>query len=102
MHSLIHRNRVLLLHLSFWCVHLSFFVYQVISHQRTPDIDWSLVLTVVGVQVIFSLIIAYFHYFVLLPQFLKDKRLGRYLFQFFITFAILITLRVALGRYLIE
>jgi two-component system, LytTR family, sensor histidine kinase AlgZ len=102
MDSLIHRNRVLLLHLSFWCVHLSFFIYQVISHQRTPDIDWALVLTVVGVQVIFSLIIAYFHYFVLLPRFLEDKKLGRYLFQFFVAFAIVISVRVTLGRYLLE
>ena len=102
MSSLVHRNRVVLLHLSFLCVHLSFFIYQVISHQRRPDIDWMLVFTVVSVQVFFALIIGYFNYFVLLPAFLKEKKLGRYLMQFIIIFGLLMTVRLALGRYLLE
>jgi two-component system sensor histidine kinase AlgZ len=102
MHSLIHRNRVVLLHLSFWCVHLSFFIYQVISHQRRPDIDWASVISVVSVQLFFALIIGYLNYFILLPAFLKNKKLGRYLLQFFLTFAVLISIRVALGRFLID
>lgn len=102
MQSLIHRSRVVLLHLSFWCVYLSFFIYQVLSFQRGEDIDWLTVLTVVGVQLLFALIIGYLNYFILLPAFLKDKKLGRYLLQFFVAFAILISLRLALGRYLFE
>ena len=102
MQTLLHRNRVVLLHLSFWCVHISFFIYQVISHQRGADIEWATVVRVVGVQVFFALIIGYLNYFILLPAFLRDKKIGRYLFQFFLTFGILITLRVALGRYLID
>jgi two-component system, LytTR family, sensor histidine kinase AlgZ len=102
MQTLLHRNRVVFLHLSFWCVHISFFIYQVISHQRGADIDWGTVVRVVGVQVLFALLIGYLNYFVLLPAFLRDKKLARYLLQFFLTFGILISLRVALGRYLID
>ena len=102
MNILNHRNRVVLLHLSFWCVHLSFFVYQVVSHQRGAEIDWGTVVSVVGVQVIFAMIIGYLNYFILLPSFLKNKKIGRYLIQFILTFAILISIRVALGRYLVD
>jgi two-component system, LytTR family, sensor histidine kinase AlgZ len=102
MQSIIHRNRVVLLHISFWCVHLSFFLYQVISHQRSPDIDWATVATVVAVQLLFAMIIGYLNYFVFLPAFLQDKKLGRYLFQFLVAFGVLISLRLALGRFLID
>lgn len=102
MQPLIHRSRVVLIHLSFWCVYLSFFIYQVMSHQRAPDIDWLTILTVVGVQLIFALIISYTNYFILLPAFLKDKKLGRYLLQFLVIFATIITLRLWIGRYLFD
>lgn len=102
MQSLVPRNRVVLLHLSFWCVHISFFLYQVISHQRNADIDWSTVASVVSVQVIFAMVIGYINYFIFLPAFLKDRKLGRYLLQFSLTFAVLITIRLMLGRYLID
>lgn len=102
MQTLIHRNRVVLLHLSFWCVHISFFIYQVISHQRGADIEWGTVLRVVAVQVLFAMIIGYLNYFILLPAFLRDKKIRKYLLQFFLTFGILITIRVALGRYLAD
>src|SRR5688572_25677652 len=102
MQSLINRNRVVLLHLSFWCVYLSFFVYQIISHQRGADIDWFIVIKVVGVQLIFALLIGYLNYFVFLPAFLKDKKLGKYLITFLLTFAVLITLRVSIGRFVVD
>lgn len=102
MQSLLHRNRVVLLHLSFWCVHLSFFLYQIISHQRQDEIDWATVIPVVSVQMGFALLIGYINYFIFLPAFLRDKKLGRYLLQFAVTFAILISLRVAVGRYLVD
>ncbi len=102
MPSSIHRSRVVLLHLSFWCVHLSFFVYQVISHQRGGDIDWSDVVTVVSVQLGFALLIGYLNYFIFLPAFLRDKKTSKYLLQFSVVFAVLITCRLAVGRYLLD
>lgn len=102
MQPLIHRNRVVLLHLSFWCVYVSFFTYQILSHQRSADIDWLTVITVVMVQLSFALLIGYVNYFLLLPAFLKNRKLGRYLLQFIILFSIIMAVRLALGRYLFE
>ena len=102
MKSLMNRNRVVLLHLSFWCVYLSFFTYQIISHQRGADIDWFTVVKVVGVQLLFALLISYLNYFFFLPAFLKDKKLGKYLLQFLVTFAILMTARVTMGRFVVD
>jgi sensor histidine kinase YesM len=103
MQSIVHRNRVVLLHISFWCVHVSLFVYQITSHQRAPEvIDWWSVFTIVSIHVFFAMLIGYLNYFVFLPHFLKNKRLGRYLLQFFTAFVILITLRLAVGFYLID
>lgn len=102
MQTFINRNRVVLLHLSFWCVYLSFFLYQVLSHQRGAEIDWSTVARVVSVHFIFALLIGYLNYFVFLPAFLKDKKAGKYLLQFILAFAALITIRVGLGRYVVD
>lgn len=102
LQSFVNRNRVVLLHLSFWCVHISFFLYQVISHQRGAEIDWEIVVRVVGVQVLFAMLIGYLNYFIFLPAFLRDKKIGKYLLQFVVTFAVLISIRVALGRYVID
>ena len=102
MQSLINRNRVVLLHLSFWCVHVSFFLYQVISHQRGADIEWDTVVSVVTVQAVFAMLIGYLNYFIFLPAFLKDKKLGKYLITFLLTFAVLISIRLALGRFVVD
>ena len=102
MQSLINRNRVVLLHLSFWCVHVSFFLYQVISHQRDADIHWGTVFSVVAVQALFAMLIGYLNYFIFLPTFLKDKKLGKYLVEFLLTFAVLISIRLALGRFVVD
>ncbi len=102
MQPFINRNRVVLLHLSFWCVYLSFFVYQIISHQRSADIDWYIVVKVVGVQLFFALFVSYLNYFVFLPAFLKDKKVGKYLAQFLIVFAIVMAFRVTMGRFVVD
>ena len=40
MSAFFHRNRVFLLHLSFWCVYLSFNLYQITVFQRARGIAW--------------------------------------------------------------
>jgi two-component system, LytTR family, sensor histidine kinase AlgZ len=101
MQPLINRNRVVLMHLSFWCVYLSFFIYQVSSRGK-QDVDWFRVLTVVSIQVIFAMIIGYLNYFFFLPRFLSEKKGWRYFFEFAVTFAILITLRIHVERFFID
>jgi two-component system sensor histidine kinase AlgZ len=94
MNSLINKHRVLSLHLLFWCVYLSFNLYQVSFFQRDEPYDWWRVL--LGMS--FTMTIAYLNYFVMLPSFLRHKNLGRFLLEFAIPFTLLIAVRIFLQR----
>lgn len=89
------------MHLSFWGVYLSFFIFQVSTYQR-PEIDWSRVLTIVVVQSSFAAFLGYLNYFFFLPRFLSEKNGWKHLAQFALIFAILITFRIYLERYLLD
>ena len=96
-----HRHRVVLLHLFFWCIYLSFIFYQISFYQRERGYDWNRALTFSGVQLAFTLAIAYLNYFIFLPRFLQHKNFARYFFEFIIPFTILIAGRIYLQRYMI-
>jgi two-component system, LytTR family, sensor histidine kinase AlgZ len=96
------RHRVTLLHLSFWSVYVSFFLYQVTQFWQGRAIDWSKLLSVAAVNIFFTLLISYFNYFVLLPRFLARKSLVTYLLQFGAFFALAITLRIHLERWVVD
>lgn len=103
MQSFFQRNRVLFLHLSFWCVYLSFFLYQISTFQRgRAAFDWYHVFTVFSTQVVFALIISYANYFYFLPRFLIRKNVWRYFVEFTIPFALIMFIRIYLERYLME
>ena len=107
MQSFFQRNRVLLVHLSFWGVYLSFTLYQISvfqRHDRDHDrgFDWPIMLLSVGIQLLFTMLIAYFNYFITQPRFLKHQNIWRYLLEFSVPFAALIAMRVHLQRYLID
>ena len=102
MSAFFHRNRVFLLHLSFWCVYLSFNLYQITVFQRARGIAWGQLFTSATIQLIFTMLIAYLNYFYTWPRFLNSKNLWRYIAEFSIPFALLITARVHLQRYLID
>jgi two-component system, LytTR family, sensor histidine kinase AlgZ len=99
MSSSINRQRVVLMHLSFWCVYLSFFIYQLSSR---PDSDWAHVIRVVSIAVPFSMLIGYLNYFIFLPKFLEDKKLWRYLLVFGAAFAIVMVARFQLERFILD
>lgn len=101
MQTFIQRNRVLLLHISFWCVYLSFFVYQITSY-RKREIDMTEVVLHATMNGVFNMIVAYMNYFIFLPRFLEKKKIGQYLLEFFIPFVILMFFRVHLQRYVID
>jgi sensor histidine kinase YesM len=102
MQTFIQRNKVVWLHLSFWCVYLSFNLYQITVFQRDRGYDWRAMLTSLFVQLVFTMTIAYLNYFYFLPRFLVRKNVWRYLLEFLIPFALLITARVYLQRYLVH
>jgi two-component system, LytTR family, sensor histidine kinase AlgZ len=102
MAAVFHRKRVFLLHLSFWCVYLSFNLYQITVFQRERGIAWGQLFTSATLQLIFTMLIAYLNYFYTWPRFLSSKNIWRYIAEFSIPFALLITARVHLQRYLID
>lgn len=102
MSSYLQRNRVVLLHLSFWCVYLSFFLYQISSYRRGRELDWERVITIAAIQVVFASIISYVNYFILLPRFLKKRNVWLYLLEFIVPFGIIMFARVYSERYLID
>ncbi len=95
------RNRVLLLHLLFWCIYLSFNIYQASFFSQQRGYDWSRGLMFTGIQFGFTFTVAYLNYFIFLPRFLKHKKAWRYFLEFIVPFALLVALRVFLQRYLV-
>ncbi len=102
MSSFFHRNRVVFLHLSFWCVYLSFFLYQISSYRRGRELDWERVLTIAAFQIAFASLISYINYFIFLPRFLKHRNAWIYLLEFLIPFAIIMFIRLMVERYWID
>jgi two-component system sensor histidine kinase AlgZ len=104
MNSFFTRYRVVLLHISFWCVYISFFFYNVSSRPRHPNEEvslWSTFFFTVF-NVTFNMLVAYINYFIFLPRFLKYRKLGRYLLGYAIPFIAITILRVHLQRYIVD
>jgi sensor histidine kinase YesM len=102
MQNVFQRNRVLLLHLLFWCIYLSFNFYQINFFQQQRGYDWSKGLLFAGVQFVFTFAMVYLNYFLFLPRFLQHKKIWRYLIEFLIPFIILVILRVIIQRELAD
>jgi two-component system, LytTR family, sensor histidine kinase AlgZ len=97
MAYIFNRSRVFWLHFSFWCVYLSFFLYQVSGYQQ-GQVNWTRVFLFTAVSLSFNSLIAYINYFYFLPRFLAHKNVVRYLLEFLVPFAVLITIRIFLER----
>jgi two-component system, LytTR family, sensor histidine kinase AlgZ len=102
MQTFFNRNRVTLLHISFWFVYLSFNLYQISAFQRGRGYDWERMITSASVQLVFTMLIAYLNYFITWPRFIKTQNLWRYLLEFSVPFVALLTARVYLQRYLVD
>jgi len=101
MQPFLQRNRVLILHLSFWCVYLSFFLYQITSYRRR-EIEMSEAIVMAAFHVAFNMVVSYMNYFIFLPRFLKHKKVLQFLLEFSIPFVILMIGRVHFQRYLVD
>jgi two-component system, LytTR family, sensor histidine kinase AlgZ len=102
MSNYIRRKRVLWLHLSFWMVYLSFFLYRISYFQREGEFGWGSILTVAAIQMVFTLLIAYLNYFSFLPRFLEKQNLGRYFLELSLPFLLVVFLRIHAERYLLD
>lgn len=103
MTGFLSRNKDFWVHLSFWCVYLSFHLYQTSMYQRrVDDFNWNKAIMMISLQFSFTCLIAYLGYFFFLPRFLKNKNKILYIAGFLVVFAALITVRVHWQRYLID
>lgn len=103
MQPFIQRKKVFLLHLSFWFVYVSFLLYQISYRQKERDqFDLEQAIWFALLNLTFSVTISYLNYFYFLPRFLRDRRIWRYLLEFVLPFAALITLRVQIQRYIVD
>jgi two-component system, LytTR family, sensor histidine kinase AlgZ len=90
----LYKKRELLLHTAFWAVYASFIVNHITSYQTGPHIHWGHVIGSSLISVSYLFILSYFNYFYLIPAFLLRKKVGGYILLFFVSFAVLVLLRV--------
>lgn len=102
MSSTSQRTKVTLLHISFWCVYLSVFFYQVSSYSRGKDLDWSRISSIVFTQVLFAALLSYLNYFLFLPGLLAKRQKWKYVFQFIVVFIAIISFRIYFERDIIN
>ncbi|MDF7813839.1 histidine kinase [Hymenobacter sp. YC55] len=89
MLNFLRRHRVVLLHVSFWGLYFSWYVYQLQAEYSWLASVWYTVLSIV-----LYLPLVYFNYFRLLPRWLRHQRTGRYLLEFAAAFLPALALRV--------
>ena len=97
MSQYLQRNKQLLLHIAFWLAYSSFFLYQLSFMRKGDAIDWDRLMSELAFHMISMLLICYFNYGILLPRFLRNKNLGRYLVEFIPIF-IIYSFFVVLGK----
>lgn len=102
MTAFIYRYRIAILHLSFWCTYLSLFLYQMSQFWQERDTGWQLILAFTAINVGCTALISYLNYFWLLPRLLANKKVLPFLLTFLAFFALIITMRVNLERYLVD
>ncbi len=81
MTDLLQRHKKLLLHLAFWSVYASLFLYT-ISFGRDGEPNWGRILSDGSFHVLSLLGVSYLNYFFFLPRLIRDRRIGLYLLTF--------------------
>lgn len=89
MKSLLQRNRVLLLHLSFWVLYFSYRFYDIQGY-----LGYSRAFTYIGITVLFNIVASYLHYFFILPDLFKDKKPFTYLGKVVVLLSAIVFLRI--------
>jgi two-component system, LytTR family, sensor histidine kinase AlgZ len=102
MDSTVQRNRVIILHASFWAVYISFFIYWLSSFHQADEIDWSRIFTIASLHIGAAMLISYVNYFYFLPQLLFKKKLTLFFVCFLIAFGLVAYARIQSERYFIE
>jgi LytS/YehU family sensor histidine kinase len=102
MDSSTQRNRLIILHASFWAVYISFFIYARSSFQQAPDINWPRVFTIAATHILPALVFSYITYFYFLPLYLSKKKIALFITLFVGALIAFVYLRIFLERYFID
>jgi two-component system, LytTR family, sensor histidine kinase AlgZ len=100
MQSKIKNNRLLLIHVFFWCLYFSFFLYQITYPRRGVEPDYMKATIDAIIQVIFMAGISYINYFILLPRLAKHKNTLRYIIELLVPLILLATIHIWIKRWL--
>lgn len=97
MQELFKKHKITIIHLAFWAVYFSFFLYQISfgggKERPTPES-----LREAFLHVLFVVIIVYINYSFLLPRFLKDRNFLKYILSFSFSFCLVVGTYIFLKR----
>jgi two-component system, LytTR family, sensor histidine kinase AlgZ len=94
------KNRILVIHILFWCLYFSFFFYQTAFFRRNEEPDYVRSFYDATTQLFFIGLASYANYFIFLPRFLKHKKIGQYFIEFIIPFLAIMFIHVLVKRYI--
>ncbi len=97
----IKKNRLIIIHIFFWCMYFSFFFYQISMGKGNRDTtNYTLSLMDAVIQILLLVTISYLNYFLFLPKFLKHKNSWKYILEIIPTLIIIVFLQVIYKRWL--
>ncbi len=89
MREFVFKNKVLVLHLSFWVLYFSYRFYDVQEY-----LGYKRALLYLPLAMAFNIVASYYHYFLILPEWFKTKKLFPYFLKIVVLLAIVVTLRI--------
>lgn len=93
-------KRVLIMHISFWCVYFSFFFYQITFSRRQEEPNYVRSFVNAVSHILFIGLISYLNYFIWLPRFLKHQKLYKYFIEFLLPFILISSIHLYFKRWL--
>lgn len=83
------RNRLLLLHLSFWLLYITYRTYDLQDY-----IGYQKAFVYLGLPLLFTIVASYVHYFFLLPDLLGTKKIAPYVGKLVLMLAVIVAARI--------
>lgn len=83
------KNKVLVLHISFWVLYFSYRVYDIHDYL---GVEKAMLYT--GLNMVFNVITCYLHYFFILPILFRDKQWGKYFLWLILLLGAMVSLRI--------
>lgn len=81
MSNFFHRHNKPILHIAFWLMYASYFLFA-ISFGRRGEPDWDRIIPDFSLYISMLLVISYLNYFVFLPRLIRDRNFSRYLLTY--------------------